>query len=127
MNKGKRDSWTVRNGIGASASSAGLCRCFVPNPFITVRKNGRISLSGAPTPPRSRMSRLGSGEHNVHSQSISQVMEMEPRLSDEDVDKHRGERTASPERQYNECEGWCREYMQRKGSLPHADVVCLVS
>jgi len=72
---------------------------------------------------------MGSGEGNAPSPSLFQVMEMEtPPLVplDEDINKYCPVRSASPEPQF-ECEGWCRDKMQRKGSLPHADVISISS
>jgi hypothetical protein len=85
------------------------------------------------TPPPSRpgsMYRKGSGEANVRFQNILQVMidtpPASPRaLSAEDLDRHRGQRTASPERQFA-CDGWCRT-RQMSATPEHGDVVCWVS
>lgn len=103
VSKGKRKSNTLRNHV--------------------VRKNGRIVRSCAMSLPRSRK---GSGEE-VRFPSLIQILQgisQSPSLG-EGAFGHRGERTASPERQF--CEGWCGELMDRRRTLPHADVVSISS
>ena len=77
-----------------------------------------MARSEASSQPRSRM---GSGEGNLPSPSIFGTMQNETPPSDEDPDKHSGERYTlpAPERNF-QCDGLCR---QRNGSLPQADVV----
>lgn len=116
VNKGDRRSITLLSNVGTSAP----CIHRLPSPVAlstrTVRKNGRLSRSGPPSRPRS-IYKKGSGEGEAYFASLIQVLR-----SSVDQDHHYGERTASPERQF-ECEGWCRGTMLRRATLVHPDVV----
>ena len=73
------------------------------------------------------MYRKGSGEASVHFPSLIQIM-MDPSPDSlptpltKDPNKHSGQRTASPERQFT-CDGWCRKE-QVSAAPEHGDVVC---
>jgi len=129
VNKGGRRSNTLRNYVGTSAPCAPHLSLPVCLPPVTVRKNCRSTQ----TPPSSRpgsMYRRGSGEANVRFPSlIKLMMDASPDsslvLSAEDLNKHHGQRTASPERQFT-CDGWCRTE-QPSATPEHGDVVCWVS
>lgn len=129
VNKGGRRSNTLRNCVGTSPPCAPQLSLPVGLSSITVRKNCRSTQSPPPSRPGS-MYRRGSGEANVRFPSlIKLMMDASPDsplvLSVEDSNKHHGQRTASPERQFT-CDGWCRTG-QPSTTPEHGDVVCWVS
>jgi len=80
--------------------------------------------------PRAGSALYRNGEVNVCLHSPIQLMmdgspESSLVLSTEDLDKHLGQGTASPERQFV-CDGWC--HTEQPSETPeHCDVVCWVS
>ena len=83
-----------------------------------------MTRSEALSQPRSRM---GSGEGDFPSHSIFGTVLVEMPQLDEDPDKHSGRLCMSPAPEREFCDGWCRDKIQRKGSLPQGDVVRLAS
>jgi len=129
VNKGGRRSNTLRNAVGTSAPYAPHLSLLVVLSSGTVRKNCKYTHPPLPSRPSSTH-RKGSGEANVHYPGMTQQLNQPvvicptpvPMRWIEDSDKHCGERTTSPERQFV-CEGWCRTTMPKKATLEHADVV----
>jgi len=92
-----------------------------------VRKNGRSSQSPPPSRPSSTYG-MRSGGANVHFLDLIVTdthSEPSPAVPIEYWYYHFGQRTTSPERQF-ECEGWCRT-RPMEATPEHADVISISS